>query len=300
MNVLIQLAYGLIGAVVVSLIFSFQSSFGEARHTLSIIGAIAILIASGYILRTRLIRWGRRQTWLKCHQSIASFGLCLVLIHSAVQPETWHSWLTFTLALLNFGTGIAVSLTARSIRRILLRCHLILAPILLVSIVVHGREKLDHDEFFPLTEVHDVPCARCHTSPPLLFDSDSGFEIGVDKDGKIPYDVELLFDSKGVSLSQNVTVRIKKPGSSWVVIDSQKKARYSVRQTEAQFSVYADSTYKSYTCLKCHVHNTPEIQFTHKIHGVEPYDRCFICHQTVIDGKKYGNQKANWEYDLEW
>ena len=298
MNVLIQFSYGLIGAVVVSLIFSFQSSFGEARHTLSIIGAIAILIASGYILRTRLIRWGRRQTWLKCHQSIASFGLCLVLIHSAVQPETWHSWLTFTLALLNFGTGIAVSLTARSIRRILLQCHLILAPILLVSIVVHGREKLDHDEFFPLTEVHDVPCARCHTNPPLLFHSESGFEV--EADSGIAHNMDLLFEFNGISLAQNATVKVKKPGNSWVIINSQNREHYSVEQTEAKFGVYADSTYKSYTCLTCHEHNTEEIQAAHELHGVNSYQRCFVCHQTVIDGKKYGNQKVNWEYDPEW
>lgn len=298
MNVLIQLAYGLVGAIVVSLIFSAQSSFGEARHTLSIIGAIAILIASGYILRTRLIRWGRRQTWLKCHQSLASFGLCLVLIHSAAQPETWHSWLTFILALLNFGTGIAVSFTARATRRILLRCHLALAPILLVGIVVHGKEKLDHDEFFPLTAVHDIPCARCHTSPPLLFDFESGFDV--EAAGKISHDMDLLFEFNGVSLAQDATLKAKKPGSSWVISDTQNRARYSMRQTETKFSVYADSTYKSYTCLTCHVHNTEEIQKAHELHGVTSYQRCLVCHQTVIDGKKYGNQKVNWEYDSEW
>ena len=37
-------------------------SFGEARHTISIIGAIAIVITSLYLLRSRWIRWGNRQT----------------------------------------------------------------------------------------------------------------------------------------------------------------------------------------------------------------------------------------------
>ena len=170
MKVFIQIGHGVIGAAVISGLCIYQAgSFGEARHTISIIGAIAIVIASLYLLRSRWIRWGNRQTWLKYHQRLASMGLCLVLYHSAFQPLAWHSWLTLLLALSNLGTGITVSLTARKTRQMLLRCYLILAPILLVSIVLHGQQKLEHDEFFPLTDVHDVPCARCHTPERLLF-----------------------------------------------------------------------------------------------------------------------------------
>ena len=134
MKVFIQIGHGIVGAAVISGLCIYQAgSFGEARHTISIIGAIAIVIASLYLLRSRWIRWGNRQTWLKYHQRLASLGLCLVLYHSAFQPLARHSWLTFLLALSNLGTGIAVSLTARKTRQILLRCHLILAPILLVS-----------------------------------------------------------------------------------------------------------------------------------------------------------------------
>ena len=142
MQQFLQMGIGVLAAVAVSVVFILQSSFGESRHTLSIIGAIAIVIASLYILRTRLFRWGNRSRLLKYHQGLASFGLCLVLIHSSVKPETWHSWLTFGLAWLNLGTGVAVSLTKAQSRRILLRCHLALAPILLIAILVHGRENL--------------------------------------------------------------------------------------------------------------------------------------------------------------
>ena len=182
------------GAAVISGLCIWQAgSFGEARHTLSIIGAIAIVIASLYLLRSRWIRWGNRQTWLKYHQRLASLGLCLVLLHSAFQPLVWHSWLTFLLALSNLGTGVAVSLTSRGARRILLRCHLILAPILLVSIVFHGQKKLEHDEFFPLTDVHDVPCARCHTPERFLFHVLTTFPEELDTSDTIPEDLHWWF-----------------------------------------------------------------------------------------------------------
>ena len=150
MKVFIQIGHGVVGAAVISGLCIYQAgSFGEARHTISIIGAIAIVIASLYLLRSRWIRWGNRQTWLKYHQRLASLGLCLVLFHSAFQPLVWHSWLAFLLALSNLGTGVAVSLTARKTRRILLRCHLILAPILLVSIVFPRTRKIRTRRILP-------------------------------------------------------------------------------------------------------------------------------------------------------
>ena len=77
MKVFIQIGHGIVGAAVISGLCIWQAgSFGEARHTLSIIGAIAIVIASLYILRSRWVRWGNRQTWLKYHQRLASLGLC--------------------------------------------------------------------------------------------------------------------------------------------------------------------------------------------------------------------------------
>ena len=306
MRPFIQIGYGVLGAVVISLISIYaplglwRPGFGEVRHTLSIVGAIAIFIASSYILRTRLIHWGSRAVWLKYHQRLASFGLCLVLIHSAVHPLAWHSWLTFSLALLNFGTGIAVSLTARRARRILLRFHLTLAPILLVAIIVHGREKLDHDAFFPLMQEHDIPCVRCHATHPLLFSTDSGVQKDLDAGGNASEDLQWEFDGRGLSLSQHATVSTKKKESRWLITDTKNKHRYPVRKAAGRLHFYADSTYKTYTCRTCHVHNTPEIQFAHETHGVRTYDRCFDCHQTVFDGKRYGKQRSDWEYDPNW
>ena len=300
MTPFVQIAIGVVAAVTVSAAFILQSSFGEARHALSIIGAIAIVIASLYILRTRLIRWGSRSRWLKYHQGLATFGLCLVLIHSSVKPQAWHSWLTFSLAWLNLGTGIAVSLTKAQPRRLLLRCHLVLAPILLVAILIHGREKLDHDEFFPLTEEHDIPCAKCHTSEPLVFSTDVAFQDELNADECLSEDIQWEFEVRGISISQHATVSMKKEGSKWLIIDAKNRRKYPVRKEAGVLNIHADSTYATYTCRTCHVHNTPELQFAHEVHGVNTYNRCLDCHQTVLNETKYGKQRSGWEYDPNW
>ena len=301
MKVFIQIGHGIVGAAVISGLCIWQAgSFGEARHTLSIIGAIAIVIASLYLLRSRWIRWGSRQTWLKYHQRLASLGLCLVLLHSAFQPLAWHSWLTFLLALSNLGTGIAVSLTARKARQILLRCHLILAPILLVSIVFHGQQKLEHDEFFPLTEVHDVPCARCHTSEPLLFHVDATVQQELDTSDTVPDDLHWWFSQHELKVTQTAPVSIREAGNAWTITDSENNRTYDAQKVADKIAIYADSDYQSYTCLNCHEHNTEEIRLAHELHGVADFHRCFVCHQTEIDGTTYGRQRVNWEYDPNW
>jgi hypothetical protein len=297
MRVFIQIGHGIVGAAVISFLCIWQAgSFGEARHTLSIIGAITIVIASLYILRSRWIRWGNRQTWLKYHQRLAALGLCLVLLHSAFQPLAWHSWLTFLLALSNLGTGVAVSLTARRTRQILLRCHLILAPILLVSIVFHGQKKLDHDEFFPLTDVHDVPCARCHTSEPLIFHADVALQQELDTSKTIPDDLHWWLLQHEVRVPQTASVAIKEKGNTWTITDNENNRTYHAQKAVDKIAIYADTMYRSYTCLKCHEHNTEEIQLAHELHGVADFHRCFVCHQTEIDGTTYGRQRFDWEY----
>ena len=301
MKVFIQIGHGIVGAAVISGLCIWQAgSFGEARHTISIIGAIAIVIASLYLLRSRWIRWGSRQTWLKYHQRLASMGLCLVLLHSAFQPLVWHSWLTFLLALSNLGTGVAVSLTARKTRQILLRCHLILAPILIVSIVFHGQQKLEHDEFFPLTDVHDVPCARCHTPERLLFHVSTTLPEDLDTSDTIPEDLHWWFSQHGLKVPQTAPVSINENGNAWKVTDTENKSTYHLRKVADNIAIYADTDYGSYTCLKCHVHNTEEIQLAHELHGVADFHRCFVCHQTEINGTTYGRQHVNWEYDPNW
>ncbi len=301
MKVFVQIGHGVIGAAVISFLCIWQAgSFGEARHTISIIGAIAILIASLYLLRSRWIRWGNRQIWLKYHQRVASLGLCLVLFHSTFQPLAWHSWLTFLLALSNLGTGIAVSLTARKTRQTLLRFHLILAPILLVSIVFHGQAKLDHDEFFPLTDVHDLPCAKCHTSEPLLFHVDAMLKQELDTSETIPDDMLWWFLQHEIKISQTAKISIKEIGNVWTIDDKENRRSYHVKKTTEQLALYADTPYRSYTCITCHEHNTPEIISAHELHGVSDFYRCLVCHQTEIGGILYGRQRLNWDYDPNW
>lgn len=301
MKVFIQIGHGILGAAVISLLCIWQAgSYGEARHTISIIGAIAIIIASLYLLRSRWIRWGSRQIWLKYHQRIASLGLCLVLFHSAFQPLAWHSWLTLLLALSNLGTGIAVSLTSRKVRQTLLKCHLILAPILIISIVFHGQAKLDHADFFPLTDAHDVPCARCHTSEPLLFHVDVTLQDDLDASDTIPEELHWWFGQHDVKISQTARIYSKDIANAWTVRDDENHRSYNVKKTEGQLALYADSPYRSYTCITCHEHNTPEIISAHELHGVADFHRCFVCHQTEIDGVRYGRQRTDWEYDPNW
>ena len=301
MKVFVQIGHGVTGAAVISFLCIWQAgSFGEARHTISIIGAIAILIASLYLLRSRWIRWGNRQIWLKYHQRVASLGLCLVLFHSTFQPLAWHSWLTFLLALSNLGTGIAVSLTARKTRQTLLRFHLILAPILLISIVFHGQAKLDHDEFFPLTDAHDVPCAKCHTSEPLLFHVDVALKQELDTSETIPDDMLWWFLQHEIKIPQTAKISIKEVGNVWTIDDKENRRSYHVKKTTDQLALYADTPYRSYTCITCHEHNTPEIISAHELHGVSDFHRCLVCHQTEIGGILYGRQRLNWDYDPNW
>ncbi len=301
MKVFVQIAHGIIGAALISIGCIWQAgSFGEARHTISIIGAVAILIASLYLLRSRWIRWGKRQVWLKYHQRLATLGLCLVLFHSAFQPLVWHSWLTLLLALANLGTGIAVSLTAHRTRQILLRCHLILAPILLISIVFHGQAKLDHDEFFPLTEDHDVPCARCHTAEPLLFHVDVTPQQDLNDVDILPEDIQWWFSQHGLQTPETAKVSTKKAGRTWTIADSENRRVYQIKKLETQLGIYADSVYQSYTCRTCHTHDTPEIRSAHELHGVYDYHRCLGCHQTEIADTRYGRQRVNWTYDPNW
>jgi hypothetical protein len=301
MKVFVQIGHGVIGAAVISFLCIWQAgSFGEARHTISIIGAIAILIASLYLLRSRWIRWGNRQIWLKYHQRVASLGLCLVLFHSTFQPLAWHSWLTFLLALSNLGTGIAVSLTARKTRQTLLKCHLILAPILLISIVFHGQAKLDHDEFFPLTDAHDVPCAKCHTSERLLFHVDVALKQELDTSETIPDDMLWWFLQHEIKIPQTAKISIKEVGNVWTIDDKENRRSYHVKKTTEQLALYADTPYRSYTCITCHEHNTPEIISAHELHGVSDFHRCLVCHQTEIGGIRYGRQRLNWDYDPNW
>ncbi len=301
MKVFVQIGHGILGAAVISFLCIWQAgSFGEARHIISIIGAIAIVIASLYLLRSRWIRWGSRQIWLKYHQRIASLGLCLVLFHSAFQPLVWHSWLTFLLALLNLGTGIAVSLTSRKARQTLLRYHLILAPILIISIAFHGQAKLDHDDFFPLTDVHDVPCARCHTSEALLFHADVNIQTELDASGTIPEDLHWWFGQHDIKIPQTAKILPKEIGIAWTIKDDENRRSYNIKKKAEQLALYADSPYRSYTCITCHEHNTPEIISAHELHGVTDFHKCFVCHQTEINGVRYGRQRTNWEYDPNW
>ena len=193
-----------------------------------------------------------------------------------------------------------MSLTARKVRQTLLKCHLILAPILIISIAFHGQAKLDHDDFFPLTDAHDVPCARCHTSDAFLFHVDANIQTELDASDTIPEDLHWWFGQHQIKIPQTARILPKQVGSAWTIKDDENRRSYDVKKKEGQLALYGDSPYRSYTCITCHEHNTPEIISAHELHGVTDFHRCLVCHQTEINGVRYGRQRTNWEYDPNW
>ncbi|MFQ6039945.1 MAG: hypothetical protein ACE5PV_03735 [Candidatus Poribacteria bacterium] len=147
-------------------LLSFQS-FGESRHTLSIVGITAIALAAAtYFIRKHFLRWGRITLWLRFHQGLAICGVTLALIHAAFQLRSISATFNFSFLILSLVTGLILSFLRTKIRRPMLGLHLMLASILGISVLVHGSLKLRHDSFFPLTDEHSVPCVACHEDAP--------------------------------------------------------------------------------------------------------------------------------------
>ena len=145
-----------------------------------------------------------------------------------------------------------------------------------------------------------VPCARCHTSEPLIFHADLALQQELGTSETIPDDLHWWLIQHDVRVSQTATVAIKEKGNTWMVTDTENNRTYSARKTGDKIVIYAGNFYWSYTCIKCHEHNTEEIQLAHELHGVADYHRGFVCHQTEIDGITYGRQRTNWDYDPNW
>jgi hypothetical protein len=203
--------------------------FDEARHKVSLTGifliifALLILVSYKRLFRRHLRRFGSFTIWLRVHQILAVCGITLIAAHSTLRPHSWHSSVAISLASLVLLSGIVTSLI--SIRGQLWRkvytFHWVLAPILLISVTLHGTLRTRHDQFLALDKNHEVFCAKCHVKDP---------------------------------------------------------------------------TYKSYSCLGCHVHNTPHIQEQHVMHGIKisgsEFPRCLDCHSAMLKGKDYGSLQA--------
>ena len=160
----IQFGCGFLSAMAISIPLIWWLGFGQVRHSLSIIGSISILLASAYVLRSKgIVRFGKRQIWIRFHRILASFGLTLIFVHGAFKPTYWYSWLPFILALGSLVTGLAISTAKIRNRKHIRLIHSFLSPFLLISIVLHGSKKMDHDNFFPLSGEHQVACIQCHT-----------------------------------------------------------------------------------------------------------------------------------------
>ena len=113
----IQFGCGFLFAMAISIPLIWRLGFGQVRHPLSIIGSISILLASAYVLRSKgIVRFGKRQIWIRFHRILASFGLTLIFVHGAFKPTYWYSWLPFILAVGSLVTGLAIS-TAKTRNR---------------------------------------------------------------------------------------------------------------------------------------------------------------------------------------
>lgn len=159
-----------LGVILASLFFfvvlSFQS-FGELRHTLSIVGIGTISLATtSYFIRKRFISWGRITIWLRFHRGLATFGITLALFHVAFQLRSIPAIFAFSVLILSLITGLIISFLRTKIQRSIRIFHFMLAPILGISVLIHGSLKLRHDNFFPLTDKHNVSCVACHEDAP--------------------------------------------------------------------------------------------------------------------------------------
>lgn len=57
--------------------------------------------------------------------------------------------------------------------------------------------------------------------------------------------------------------------------------------------------YKTYTCTKCHVHDTRKIRHEHEEHGIFDYAQCLDCHRVTLYGRKYGTPKVHEGFEEE-
>ena len=140
---LCQFGYGVLLGLLVSVPLIWRLGFRQVRHSLRIIGATSILLASAYIFRSKgIIRFGNCRKWIWFNASFNSRGF---------QTELWYSWLPLILVLGSLITGLIISLVKTQKRQSFLLIHSLLSPLLLTNIVYHSTQKMDHD-FFPLVE----------------------------------------------------------------------------------------------------------------------------------------------------
>lgn len=223
MKLYIALIIGIALAALILASYLFIWGFDEARHKISLTGifliifALLILVSYKRLFRRRLSRLGSFRSWLRVHQILAVCGITLIAAHSTLQPRSWHSLVAISLASFVLLSGLATSLIKGQVWKKVYTLHWILAPILLISVTLHGTLRTRHDQFLALDKNHEVFCAKCHIKDP---------------------------------------------------------------------------TYKSYSCLGCHVHNTPEIQEQHVMHGIADFPRCLDCHSAKLKGKDYGSLRA--------
>lgn len=150
------IALGLVG-------FGFLRGYEETRHMFSWVGGGGVLLAAGYLVRSRWIRWGRRDGWIRFHQAFALTGSGLILIHAAFRPYSWHAALALFLVLLAVGSGMWLNFRKGMERRQWRYVHLALMPLVLVGAGLHAYLRPQHDAYFPLKATyHQVTCGQCH------------------------------------------------------------------------------------------------------------------------------------------
>ena len=72
----------------------------------------------------------------------------------------------------------------------------------------------------------------------LLFNIEPHLQSELDYRNSISVELRQSFEKNGFGLSQNITVEVRTPESSWLIIDQHRKQTYSVRKEENQLNVY--------------------------------------------------------------
>ena len=80
---------------------------------------------------------------------------------------------------------------------------------------------------------------------------------------------------------------IYKTNHPWFPLETKTPKNEVVHDVACAVCHKERNVYTAYACRSCHIHNTEELAFAHKVHGVYEWDRCLDCHRATIDGKRY-------------
>ena len=110
----------------------------------------------------------------------------------------------------------------------------------------------------------------------VLFSIDGELEEELNK-GIVPEELKNMFETEGISFSENITITKEKDGK-WVIIDEEKKNTYIVRKENGKLNIYLKLNSKERKTLKRNVRGINRRPIEHKVgsllkeYGLEQYN----------------------------